>query len=206
MKRYAWLFCLALMALAPAAYGEGYIGLGGGESEADISIEAEGVLFEIGGECGLNVACAFDERDTGFKIFGGNRFNPYFALELSYIDFGEFSASAVGPSTSGGTLRFRLLADVWAIGVAGVGLIPAGSFDILVKAGAAYWSADLTASAVDTVFGAASETDTNDGGNLLWGAGLQWNGERVSLRAEFERIDVDEIDLDLVSVSAIFRF
>ncbi|HEX7043037.1 MAG TPA: outer membrane beta-barrel protein [Burkholderiales bacterium] len=206
MKRHAWLLALALMALAPAARGEGYIGLGGGKSDADISVEAEEVLFGIGGECGLNVTCAFDESDTGFKIFGGNRFNPYFALELSYIDFGEFSATAVGPSTSGGTLRFRLLADVWAIGIAGLGLIPAGRFDVFVKAGAAYWSADLTASAIDTVFGAVSETDTRDGGNLLWGAGLQWNGERVSLRAEFERVDVDEIDIDLVSASAIFRF
>lgn len=206
MRRYVWLLSLALLAPTPAARGEGYIGLGGGRSEADISIEAEEALFEIGGECGLNVSCAFDERDTGFKIFGGKRFNPYFALELSYMDLGEFSSTAVGPSTSGGTLRFRLLADVWAIGVAGVGLIPAGRFDFPVKAGAAYWSADLTASAVDTVFGAASETDTDDGGNLLWGAGLQWNGDRVSLRAEFERLDIDDVDIDLVSVSAIFRF
>lgn len=69
----------------------------------------------------------------------------------------------------------------------------------------AYWSADLEGTATDTLLGTLSESDTNEGGNLLRGAGLQWNGKRVSLRAEFERIDVNDIDIDLVSGSIVFR-
>lgn len=197
---------MALFAASSAAYAQGYIGIGGGSAEANVRVEAEEELAEIGGECGVTIACSFDESDSGFKVFLGKRFNRYFALELSYTDFGTFSAAGRGASPTGGTLDFTLTADVWSIGLIGIGLLPLGSaFDLFVKAGVAYWKANLEGAATDTLLGTLSESDTNEGGNILWGGGLQWNGKRIALRAEFERIDINDVDIDLVSGSVVFR-
>ena len=75
MKRHAWIGLLALFAASSAAYAQGYIGIGGGSAEANVRVEAEEELAEIGGECGVTIACSFDESDSGFKVFLGKRFN-----------------------------------------------------------------------------------------------------------------------------------
>ncbi|HEY8555322.1 MAG TPA: outer membrane beta-barrel protein [Burkholderiales bacterium] len=206
MKGRAWIGLFALCAASSAAYAQGYIGIGGGSAEANIRAEAEEELAEIGGDCGATIACSFDESAGGSKVFLGKRFNRYFALELSYTDFGTFSAAGSGASPSGGTVDFALTAEIWSVGLAGLALLPlGGAFDLFVKAGVAYWSADLEGTATDASFGTLSESDTSEGGNLLWGAGLQWNGRRISLRAEFERIDINDVDIDLVSGSIVLR-
>lgn len=207
MNRYPWLLSLALLAAAPVAHAQEYLGIGIGSSEADIRGDAEEAFLAVGGECGVNVTCTFDESDTGIKIFGGSRFSPNFALEGFYVDFGSVSASATGPSTSGGTLTLTLSADASAFGLAAVGLFPiGGTFDFIAKAGLARWSADTTASAVDTAAGSGSASESDDGVDPMFGIGLQWNGGAVSIRGEFERFDVSDTDVDLLSVSAIFSF
>src|SRR5712692_536925 len=63
-----------------------------------------------------------DERDTGYKLFGGYKFNPNFALEGGYFDLGKFSfKSTTNPAgTLTGTIKVR------GVNVDAVGIMPAG--------------------------------------------------------------------------------
>ena len=105
MKRC--LLGLVILALSSAAFAEptkdrgGYIGGGLASTE-----------FE---DDGLFDGFDFDDTDSGFAIYGGYKFFPYFALEGRYNDFGGFSAVGFLPL------------EVTALSVHAVGIIPFGS-------------------------------------------------------------------------------
>ena len=70
----------------------GYVGLGLGSTKFDdvdtSDIKADcNFIIAAGGTCGVSS----DDSDTGYKIFGGWKVNPNFAVELSYADLGEAS-------------------------------------------------------------------------------------------------------------------
>ncbi|MBE9561090.1 MAG: outer membrane beta-barrel protein, partial [Proteobacteria bacterium] len=77
----------------------------------------------------------FDASDSAYKIFGGYNigFIPLvdFAVEASYVDFGN-------PSTSAGNVE---VTGLNAFGLAGLSF---GPFGIFAKAGAISWNADST--------------------------------------------------------------
>lgn len=81
---------LTALAAAAALLGTGhamaqaYVGGAIGFSQLD------GACDDIGDSC--------DDEDTGFKVFGGYKFTPNFALEANYIHFGEATASGFGLS------------------------------------------------------------------------------------------------------------
>ena len=66
---------------------------------------------QLGGACdGVGGNC--DEDDTGFKLFGGFKFNPHFAIEGSYTDFGKAKASE-------GPFNDSFAGTAFGVGVAG---------------------------------------------------------------------------------------
>lgn len=86
--------CLSLIALAAAAFAnvasaqsQGYVGLQVGTSRSDI-------------DCSGTTSC--DKNDTGFKVFGGYKLTPEWAIELGYSDLGKtkFSTGAVTGSVA----------------------------------------------------------------------------------------------------------
>lgn len=96
------LLTLALM-VAPCATADNLGWYGGaniGQSNATID-EARITSGLLGS--GL-VAGPFnlDERDGGYKIFGGYQFNPYFSVEAGYFDLGRFGFTTT--TTPTGTL------------------------------------------------------------------------------------------------------
>jgi OOP family OmpA-OmpF porin len=177
MKRSiaALLFALPLSALA-----QGYVGLGFGQTTADFP------------DCSISTTC--DDKDTGFKIFGGYRFNQNFALEGGYADLGESTFSIPGFASGS--------AEATTILLHAVGMIPLNpQFSIFGKAGLHRWDAKESGLILGVPF---SESD--DGIDITFGAGVQANFGRFSLRLEWERYDVDSSDADFFGLSGILHF
>jgi len=71
------LLAWALLLLASMASAQGYVGIATGTTQQKV-------------DCSGTVSC--DIKDTGRKLYGGYRFSPIGAVELSYFDFGQVNA------------------------------------------------------------------------------------------------------------------
>lgn len=177
-----WLAGLAavLLGITGPVMAQGYVGAGAGITTSDL----------CNGISGPGVNC--DDEDTGLKIFGGFKFSPNFAVEGAWIDLGEVSASGPGGSATAEADGFQLAA---------VGMIPFNpQWSIFGKLGAFMWDASVNSN----VPGANA---SDDGTDIMFGVGAMWNfAERLGLRAEWERFDVDDEDVDFLSVGIQFNF
>jgi hypothetical protein len=132
-----------------------------------------------------------DDEDNSWKVIGGFRFSENFGAELSYIDFGELSASQLT-----GTGSFT--AEAKGLSAYAVGFIPVPYVDLFAKIGAA--KIDAKTRGLITNF----DDDTTE---FAYGAGAQWRWRNLAVRAEYEKFDTDIIgDLDLISVGATYTF
>ena len=129
-----------------------------------------------------------DEKDTAWKIFGGFQLTPTFAVELGYTDLGEVSAPGISAE-----------ATAWDLSV--LAGFPIGeAFSIYGRLGG--YRAETEAS--------TGEDDSNTG--LTFGVGVGFNLSRnLGLRAEWQRYadvgdDVDESDVDVLSIGVLWRF
>jgi OOP family OmpA-OmpF porin len=182
MKRNTLKTSIIVLAVAMSgpAFAGGYLGAGIGQASTDICDE----LFALG-------ATSCDEEDTGFKFFGGYEMNQNIAIEGSYMDYGELDASDGSTSVN---------ADVTALALSVKGMIPLNeNFSIFAKLGAAFWEADASA----TGFGSIDE----DGTDLIYGLGAEIAiNKTFGVLGEWEQLDADGEDVDLLSISAIMRF
>jgi len=170
------LFAAAVLVLsglvaASAAPAQGfYIGGSVGQSDFDDS----NVIPD------LITSGSVDGSDTGFKIFGGYQFSPYFGLELSWVDLGKASYSGRfgALNVTGGTL------ETSGLNFSAVGILPLGSnFALLGKVGFFAWESDAS-----DVTGGLPFSGTEDGSDVSYGIGASFNFTRnLSLRAEWER-------------------
>lgn len=175
-----WLSVAAalLLGMTGPVLAQAYIGAGAGMTTIDFCDE-----FAAPG-----VSC--DDGDTGLKIFGGYKFSPNLAVEGAWVDLGDVTLSSGIGSASVGTDGLE---------VAAVGIWPINpKWNVFGKLGLYMWDAS-----VSTGFGSVSE----DGTDLMFGFGGTWNfAERISLRAEWERFDLDGEDADFLSVGVQFNF
>jgi OOP family OmpA-OmpF porin len=149
-----------------------------------------------------------DERDTGFKLFGGYQFHRNFALEGGYFDLGkfEFSGITIPPGTLTGNMRVRgLNLDL----VASLPITP--KFSAFGRVGANY--ANTKDSFTRTGTGTLVIANSRDRElNVKFGVGLQYKfSERLAMRAEAERYRVGDgvgskANVDLFSVGLIYMF
>ncbi|MEK6211334.1 MAG: outer membrane beta-barrel protein [Pseudomonadota bacterium] len=174
--------CVAVMlfGVAGTAAAQGYIGVGAGLTTFDLCDD----LNALG-------ATSCDDKDIGWKLFGGYKFTPNFAVEGAWIDLGEVSALAGGATITGEVDGFQ---------VAAVGIFPINpQFGIFGKVGAYMW--DATVSAPGFV------SESADGTDIMFGAGVMWNvSQQLGIRAEWERFDIDGDGLDFLSVGVQFNF
>ena len=179
-------------AAAQQSAGGGYVGFGFGQTTIDgFCSETNDVIFFLGGTPG---GC--DEKDSGFKIFGGYRVNPNFAIEGSYFDYGDATARATFP---GGPLT--LTGEATAFGVAAVGILPVSpQFSLFGKLG--ILMTDVKATAVGP---AGVGTGSDDETGLHFGIGAMFDFTRnLGLRLEWERND--EVEIDMLSIGLQVRF
>ena len=190
-------FAVALLAAAGALFStqslaQVYVGFSAGQSDVDESMVIPGLIDPGPG-------ARVDGKDGAFKLFGGYQFNPNFALEAAIVDLGDvsYSGSFAGAPVTGGRIQNS------GINLSAVGVVPLGErFVIFGKAGMFLWYSE--ASDVTGGFRFYSE---EDGADLSVGLGASVAiGQRVSLRAEWERFDMSNTDVDLVTLGFAFRF
>ena len=193
-------FAVALLAAAGARFSaqslaQVSVGFSAGQSDVDESMVIPGLL-DPGG--------AVDGKDGAFKLFGGYQFNKNFALEAAIVDLGDvrYSGRFTDPTlgnvpVSGGRVQNS------GLNFSAVGVVPLGrSLVVFGKVGMFLWYSEARDNTGGFLF-----YSEEDGADLSVGLGASVAlGQRVSLRAEWERFDMSNTDVDLVSVGFAFRF
>ena len=137
----------------------------------------------------------FDDSDVGFKLFGGYSFNQDFAIEATYFDLGEASGSfGVGDNFDVG---------ISGLGVSAVGVLPlSDTFSLFGKLGYASYDIDAHVEVAGVGSGNASDSQSD----MTFGAGAALSFGLFEARAEFEAINVDGGDANMISLSGLYRF
>jgi hypothetical protein len=132
----------------------------------------------------------FDDQDAN-RIFAGWRFNRFVAFEVDWTDFGRSNAAP-------NTLGIRAESDGLAPTV--VGTLPLGPVELFAKAGMMYYNVDVDSNGRRLV--------DDSGHDPVYGVGIGFTiAERLNLRAEYERIDIERFDdANAVWLSANWRF
>ncbi|MDD2919484.1 outer membrane beta-barrel protein [Rhodoferax sp.] len=203
------LLTLALMA-APCAMAQDisgwYAGANYGVTEATID-DARITSGLLGS--GLTVTSIEDnDRDRGYKLFGGFQYNKYLAVEAGYFDLGRFGfvANTSPTGTLSGDIKAR------GFNLDAVGILPiTDKFSAFGRVGVTYADtkgAFAGTGAVNVLDPSPSARDTN----LKVGLGVQYAfTEALSLRAEIERYRINDAvgnkgDIDLASIGLVYRF
>lgn len=132
----------------------------------------------------------YDDEDTAFSAFAGYQFSRYFGLEAGYADFGELESDGSGRA---------LEAD--SAYLTAVGTVPfTDKFSGYAKAGFQRWNLDR---ALPGVTGSRDDS----GSDPTYGLGLQYRfNDKVALRGEYSRFEVEDADLDLAQLQVRFDF
>jgi hypothetical protein len=176
--RKAILFAVALFALPvlPAVAADNGFYLGGSVGQANLKID------DISD--GISTA-DFKGDDTAFKLIAGIRPLDWLGVEAAYVNFGE-------PEDT--VLNQKLKADGDGISAFAVGFLPTGPVDLFAKVGLISWDSKISGSFDD------------DGTDLAYGVGAQFRVLGLSIRAEYEKFDISDVDLDMVSVGLTYTF
>jgi len=132
---------------------------------------------------------SFDESDAAFKIFGGYRFDllPLVSLsgEVGYRNLGKPNTAAAEYKVDG--------FDYGAL--AGVAL---GPVELFARIGGMQYNLDKTIGSTKTSF---------DGSAAVYGVGARFSLFGIGVRAEYEKIDIKELDnAQMISISAFYQF
>jgi OOP family OmpA-OmpF porin len=175
----------------------GYVGA----SIADAAVEVDGFEETDVGDLGFDV----DESDTGFKVFGGYLVGDFLGFEMAYYDFGTSEGDAV---LDDGEILSPGLAQIEATAWGGflVGNIPVGPVGIFAKVGMLSYDAEVEVRAVTDGVGVILSDDVQDE-DLAYGMGMTLSFGAFGLRAEYEAVDVSDIDdVYMISVGAQLNF
>jgi hypothetical protein len=128
-----------------------------------------------------------DDDDDGFKIIAGVRPLDWLAIEANYIDFGTARDGAVSAEND-------------AFSAYAVGFFTLGPVDLFGKLGLVKSDASVRVRGLGEVF-------DEDGTDPTYGFGVQFRVLSISLRAEYEIYDVDNVDdLNLFSIGFTYTF
>lgn len=171
------IFCSIAMGSFTAVAQQPYVALDVGRSTIDLGVSG------------------IDDTDTSFAISGGITINEHFAAEVGYIDFGEISASGNGSISVG--------AD--AITFSAIGILPiSDKVGLTGRLGMDFWDAEAE---YKNVPGFGSGTESDDGNDIFFGVGaLIGVSDSVKLRLEYQLHELDDVDVDVLSVGASFFF
>lgn len=140
-------------------------------------------------------AASANTRTEGWKVYGGYQFNKYLGVEGGYANLNDLTART-------GALRTETDTDAWTL--AAVLSYPlTEKISIMGKLGAAYMLSDI-----DSKNGAAVTVRTGDDGfEPNYGVGMSYALlENLDIRAEWERFDRDDQNIDLMSAGMAIKF
>lgn len=123
----------------------------------------------------------FDD-DTGLRFLGGYSSDGRLAFEGAFVDLGEFDRGVVEFEVDG--FQFAALYH-----------LPIGeTFSIFGTAGLYFWDADATG------------TNDDDGTDVTFGFGVQFDREKWGIRVGWERFDdIEPDDVDMLSVTGVWH-
>jgi len=183
-----------------------YGGINIGQSTA--TIDDGRITRSLLGSGFTGVSIVNDEKDTGYKLYGGYQFNRNFALEGGYFDLGQFgfTATTVPAGRLNGSIKLR------GFNLDAVGILPiTEKLSALARVGANYAEAKDTFSGT----GAVSVTNPNPSKrdtNYKYGLGIQYAfTESLGMRIEAERYRINDAvgnkgDVDLFSIGLVYSF
>ena len=153
-----------------------------------------------------------DETSTGIRMFGGYRFNQYFAVEGGYLDFGETTLNA---TTTGPPATAYQETDASGFSVQAVGNWPITErIGVHAKLGGVYWNAraKFRVALDGAPWDAWSENES--GSDWVYGLGVNAAiNEHLSMRLEYEVYrnvgepsKTGQSDVDFVSAGLVVYF
>jgi OOP family OmpA-OmpF porin len=191
---------------AVAADSGWYGGLGIGQSRANIADER--IRAELLGGGLTMTSIDDDDRDIGYKAFGGFKFNRNFALEAGYFNLGEFGFTAT--TSPAGTLTGNI--KLSGFNLDALGILPLSEkFSAFGRIGVQYAQAKDSFAGTGAV-AVANPDPSKRAANYKAGLGVQYDfTESVGLRAEWERYRINDAvgnrgDIDMLSVGLVVMF
>lgn len=181
---------LILASPLAASAQDWYAGIGFGQSENKQR------LGKLGGP---NFVGDVDNEQSSWKVFGGYRlWDEFVAVEVSYADLGTTKVTG----TSNGTPSTGEQ-EIYAFTIGLVGRIPiTDPLGAIIHLGFSRNSSKLTS----TIGGTSTFEGANDF-EFYYGAGLQYEiTETIGVRAEFERFEIFEYSVNLLSAGLLYRF
>ncbi|MES2919353.1 MAG: OmpA family protein [Pseudomonadota bacterium] len=183
-----------------------YGGASVGQSRAEIDDDRIRSSLQAAGSTATSITD--DDRDTGYKLFGGYQFNRNFSLESGYFDLGSlgFTATTTPAGTLNGNIRLK------GLSFDAVGTLPLTErLSALARAGLNYSQAKDSFSGTGAVTVPNPNAKARDA-NYKFGVGLQYDFTKAfGVRAEAERYRIDDAvgnkgDVDLLSLGMVYRF
>jgi hypothetical protein len=197
------LVIAALTLTASGAHADDFKGFYAGLGAGSISSDASGI----------------DRDDTGYKAFIGYSFGPLLSenellsLELAYIRGRTERNSRITDLVRPGVLQDRILdaeLDIKVIDLSAVGTVALGqSFSLFAKVGYAYIDQDFTVTARTLDGGDPMRrfSRPNRDEKFSYGGGFAYSfGKAFEARAEYEGFNPDRGNLELISLSAVYKF
>lgn len=193
--------------LAVAADSGWLGGLSIGQSRAEIDEERIAAQLSAAGLAPTSMQ--EDEKDTAFKVFGGYKFNRYFALEGGYFDLGRFGFTAA--TETAGTYSGDIKLRGWNVDA--VGILPiTEAFSALGRVGANYAQATDSFSGSGAIATPADPSPSKRDTNYKLGLGVQYDiTDSLGLRGEWERYRINDAigndgDIDMYSIGLVAMF
>ena len=140
-------------------------------------------------------------RSEAWKVYGGYQFNKYVGIEGGYVNLNDMKATTGAVLTSIDT-------DGWTLGAV-LSYPVTEKFSVMGKLGAAYMLADVRTKdgAAPTSVGRLAVTKGDDGYEPNFGVGVSYALlDFLNVRAEWERFDRSDYNIDLVTAGIAMKF
>lgn len=181
-----------------------YGGLGIGQSNfRDIDSNVDSIVSSLGGTSTTSA----NKRSEGWKVYTGYQINKYIGVEGGYANLNDATTKTVISAPSAGTVNAKLKSDAWTL--AAVGTLPlTEKLSVMGKLGAAYVLTDVRAkSSGSGTASAAAYRAQSDSYEPLYGVGVNYAlFDSLNLRAEWERFDTDDLNIDLITAGISVKF
>lgn len=173
---------------AGSASAQAYMGIGAGQSRADL-------------DCSGTTRC--DKTGNAYKLFGGYMFMPGLGVEGAYYDQGKATVEALDPGLGAVKGEFK------GYGFAAFAVVSVPLEPVLLFAKLGAVSAKIKLDATSSVFGGAGTSERHT--NAAWGLGAGYAFDKSWVgRVEYERVRVkfldEKVNVGLWTVSAVYRF
>ena len=183
-----------------------YVGLSVGQTHG--TLDAAAITASQGG-AGLAISgITRDQRDTGYKLFGGYQLNRHIALEAGFFHLGTLGFTST--TTPAGTLTGK--SNMQGLNLDLVGTLPiTDSFSAIGRIGGQYGRTRTTLAGSGAV-AVINPSPSERKGGYKAGIGLQYEVSRsFFVRGEVERYRMSDAvgghsNVDLYSVGLVFPF